>query len=985
MLKGSVKRREDKEIYLTLGNQIKGKVYVDEAHLRMYATDASAYRELPLAVVLPECDEDIKKVIDFARTQGTGIIPRAAGTSLAGQVVGKGIVVDISNMNKILEVNREERWVRVQPGVVLDELNLFLKPYGLFFGPETSTSNRCMIGGMLGNNACGAHSLIYGSTRDHTLEVKGFLSDGNFVHFKSLGKEEFHEKCKANTPEGNLYRHVFQRLSDPQVQEEIEREYPLKEIKRRNSGYALDLLLDTEVFGKSNHPFNFCKLIAGSEGTLCFATEIKLNLVPLPPKEKGLVCVHFRTLEEALYGNLVALKYQPGAIELIDDIILSCTKNNIEQRKNRFFIEGDPGAIIVVEFARDTREEILRLKEAMEKEMREKKLGYAYPVVFGPDINKVWALRKAALGLLQNLKGDAKAVSVIEDTSVRPEDMPAYIADFKKILDKYHLQCVFHAHIATGELHLRPVLNLKDPEHVKIFRMLAVDVAHLVKKYRGSMSGEHGDGRLRGEFIPVIIGQKNYELCREIKKTWDPFNIMNPGKITDTPPMDASLRYVPGQVTREIDTYFDFSDSYGILRHIEQCNGSADCRKSALMGGTMCPSYMATHDEKCTTRARANILREYLTHSPKENPFDHREIYDILDLCLACKGCKAECPSNVDMAKIKSEFLQHWYDAHGASLRSYLIANITAFNRLGMIMPGVFNFFVTNPITSSLIKAMTGFAQQRSIPTLCQTTFRSWASKNLYSLNQSIQNHKGKVYLFVDEFTDYNDVIIGMTAVYLLTRLGYRVEIPPHDLSARTYISKGFLRKAGKIAENNVKSLHKMISEETPLVGIEPSAILGFRDEYPDLLRGDMQEKARQLAKNALLFEEFIVRETEKGNITPDMFTTEHKLVKVHGHCQQKAIASTAPLKKMLSLPVHYKVEEIPSGCCGMAGSFGYEKEHYELSMKVGELVLFPAVRNAPADAIICAPGTSCRHHIKDGTGRKAIHPVQVLFEALIK
>lgn len=973
-----------KSEFKSLQLSIDGDVLVDEASLRMYSTDASAYRELPVAVVRPKTGSDIRKVIGFARLHKIGVIPRAAGTSLAGQVVGRGIILDVSKyLNQVLEINKPGHWVRVQPGVVLDELNLLLKKHDLFFGPETSTSNRCMLGGMVGNNACGAHSLIYGSTRLHTLEVKGFLSDGSEVLFKSLSKQEFAEKCRLDSLEGQLYRNALEIFSDHVNQKEIECGYPLAEIERRNTGYALDLLLHSEVFGQAGKKFNFCELIAGSEGTLAVITEMKLNLVPVPPPEKGLVCIHFKTLEEALSGNLVALKYRPGAIELIDEIILDCTKNNIEQRKNRFFVQGDPGAILVVEFARETRTEIQNLKEAMEREMRECNLGYAFPLIVGSDITKVWALRKAALGLLQNIKGDHKAVSVIEDTAIRPVDLPGYIAEFKEILKKNNLKCVFHAHVATGELHLRPVLNLKDAGDLRVFRELAVDVAHLVKKYRGSLSGEHGDGRLRGEFIPIIIGKHNYELCKKVKQVWDPDTILNPGKITDTPPMDVSLRYAPGQVTREIDTFYDFSDSQGILRHIEQCNGSADCRKSHLMGGTMCPSYMATGDERCTTRARANILREYITNSSKANPFDHDEIYEILDLCLACKGCKSECPSNVDMAKLKSEFLQHWYDAHGAPMRSKLIANIAMLNKWGSFAPGIFNFFVTNRFTSTFFKRATGFATARSIPVLHRTTLNGWVRKNLADLNGAIRNGKGSVCLFVDEFTDFNDVEIGITAIHLLTRLGYQVVIPPQASSARPYLSKGFLRKAKMLVEKNIELLSPLISAESPLVGIEPSAILGFRDEYPDLMRGEMQVKARQLGANALLFEEFICREMDKGNITSDPFVEVAKVVKLHGHCQQKAVASTLPTRKMLSLPKNYKVEEIPSGCCGMAGSFGYEEDHFALSMKVGELVLFPEVRQATPEMIICAPGTSCRHHIKDGTGREAIHPVEVLFMAL--
>jgi len=983
---------------------IEGTLQRSDSSRLMYATDGSAYKEIPSAVVLPKNEEDIKKLILFASENAIGIIPRTAGTSLAGQVVGGGIIADVSrHFTQIIEVNKDEHWVKVQPGVILDELNMYLKPYGLFFGPETSTANRCMIGGMAGNNACGSHSIIYGSTRDHILEIKGYLSDGTMVHFKALSAEEVHQKCNAaNSLETRIYNFLFETLSKPEVQEEIINEYPQKEITRRNNGYALDMLLDTAVFSRSGKPFNLCGLIAGSEGTLCFITELKLNLVPLPPPVTGLVCVHMRTLEEALHGNLIALKYKPDAVELIDDIILECTKSNIEQNKNRFFLEGAPGAVLAVEFSRHTREEIIAIKTDMESEMRKAGMGYAFPLLFGSDVGKVWALRKAGLGLLSNIPGDAKPVAVIEDTAVLPSDLPAFISEFKNILAGKKLSSVYYAHIATGEIHMRPILNLKDPADVRRFREVAEETARLVKKYRGSLSGEHGDGRLRGEFIPVIIGKKNYEICRAVKTLFDPYGIFNPGKITDTPPMDSSLRFIPGRTEPEEKTYFDFTSTQGMLRLIEKCNGSGDCRKTEKSGGTMCPSYMATRDEQCTTRARANILREYITgfkqpgypggknkksaadyFKKRKNLFDHRAIYEILDLCLACKGCKSECPSGVDMAKLKSEFLQHWYDAHHAPLRSILIANITIMNRLGMLMPRVFNYTVNHKLIGSLIKFFLGFAQKRTIPELAPYTFRKFINKKNKINYDASAPIRGTVHLFIDEFTDFNDVETGIAVYTLLTRLGYRVVLPKHGVSARTYISKGFLKTAARIAMRNVETLYPIITDNSPLVGIESSAILGFRDEYPDLLRGAQKEKALSLAKNALLLEEFIAREMEKGNITAEQFTEKAALIKLHGHCQQKAVTGTAILKKVLSLPKNYFVEEIPSGCCGMAGSFGYEKEHYELSMKVGELVLFPAVRSAPAEAIICAPGTSCRHHIKDGTGRTALHPAEILLKAL--
>lgn len=961
-----------------LAQELAGELHYDKAMRILYATDASAYRELPLAVAIPKNTDDIKKLIAFARKHKTGLIPRTAGTSLAGQVVGNGIVVDVSrHFTQILELNKEERWVRVQPGVIRDELNMFLKQHGLFFGPETSTANRAMIGGMVGNNSCGSNSVVYRSTREHLLEVKAILSDGSDATFKSLSLDEFHAKCEGDTLEANIYRTVRSLLSNYETQQEIRREFPSKNVERRNTGYAVDLLIEMAPFTAGGEDFNFCKLIAGSEGTLAFITEIKLNVVPLPPKEKGLLCVHFNTIDESLRANLIALKYKPSASELIDHYILECTRDNIEQRKNRFFVQGDPGAILVVEYARETREEIIEVAKQVEAEMRAAGLGYHFPLLFGEDTKKIWNLRKAGLGLLGNMPGDDKAVPVIEDTAVDVKDLPAYIREFNEILKKYNLYSVHYAHAGSGELHLRPILNLKTAEGNQLFRTIAEEIAALVKKYNGSLSGEHGDGRLRGEFIRRMVGEKNYELLRKIKYTWDPDNIFNPNKIVDTPSMNSMLRYEPGQKTPAFNTVFRFYKQ-DILQHAEQCNGSGDCRKTHLSGGTMCPSYMATRNEKDTTRARANVLREFLTRSEKVNRFDHKEIYEVMDLCLSCKGCKSECPSNVDMAKLKAEFLQHYYDAHGVPFRSRLIANFSRSSRLGSIFPGLYNFMVQGA-PGTLVKKISGFAVKRSMPTLYKTTLRSWYKKHKKATG------KKKVYLFCDEFTNYNDTEIGIKAILLLEKLGYEVLMPEHEESGRAWLSKGLLRHAQKIANRNIEIFSKLVSADTPLIGIEPSAILTFRDEYVDLASDELYPAAEQLAKHVFTIDEFLAMETDQGFINKESFITEKRVVKLHGHCQQKALSSVAHTVKILSLPQNYKVEVIPSGCCGMAGSFGYEKEHYEISMKIGELVLFPAVRNASEDMIIVAPGTSCRHQVKDGTGKKALHPVEVLWEALVK
>ncbi|HPM09502.1 MAG TPA: FAD-linked oxidase C-terminal domain-containing protein [Paludibacter sp.] len=808
----------------TKPSNFSGDFYTDNIHLTLYATDASAYREYPLAVAYPKTKEDIIELVRFAGAQKVNLIPRTAGTSLAGQVVGKGIVVDVSRyMTEVLELNVEEKWVRVQPGVILDELNKFLAVHGLFFGPETSTSNRCMIGGMVGNNACGAHSLIYGSTRDHLLSVKTILSDGSEAEFKALSLEEFNEKCKLSSLEGKIYHQLQIALSDPYNQQEIRAQYPDPQLHRRNTGYAIDILLETEPFTRQAPPLNLAKLIAGSEGTLAFITEIKLNLVDLPPAYKAVMAVHLESLEQALQANLIALQFNPGAVELMDKNILDLTKDNLTQQKNRFFISGDPEAILIVEFARNTEGEIQKLFEQLEAALRTRNLGFHYPVIRGKDIHKIWALRKSGLGVLSNMKGDAKPVSLIEDTAVPVRHLAAYIADFKQLLSEYDLSCVYHAHVGSGELHLRPILNLKLKEDVRIFRELGEKVALLVKKYRGSLSGEHGDGRLRGEFIPLMIGEHNYQLLKQIKQTWDPQGIFNPGKITDTPPMDTALRYESGKATREIKTVFNFEHDMGLMRAVERCNGSGDCRKTEITGGLMCPSYMASRDEKQTTRARANILREYLTHSTQKNPFNHQEIYEVLDLCLSCKGCKSECPSNVDMAKLKAEFLQHYYDANGVPLRARLIANINNINALGAKMPVLTNFV----LQKTPLPAAMGFTKERKLPALAQQTFNSWYKQHYPKLLQKTNLQTGrKVYLFNDEFTNHYDVEIGKDAVRLLTHLGYEVIIPRHVESGRAYVSKGLVRKAKKIAEKNVSSLCSLIDADIPLIGIEPSSIL---------------------------------------------------------------------------------------------------------------------------------------------------------------
>ena len=965
-----------------LQQQLTGELHYDSLMRTLYATDASVYKMLPQAVALPKTVQDIKTLIKYARQNNTSMIPRTAGTSIAGQCVGEGIVVDVSKyFNKILEVNIEEQWVRVQPGVIRDELNDFLKPYGFFFGPNTSTANRCMIGGMVGNNSCGSTSIVYGSTRDHTLELTTILSDGSEVVFKDLTVQEYAEKIHLKGLEGDIYRFFHDKLSSKDIRERIKKEFPKANIQRRNTGYAVDLLLDTSPFVNTDNAFNLCKLLAGSEGTLAFTTEIKLNISPLQAPEIVVVAPHFKSIRETTKAVLTAMKHQPTMCEMMDDLILQLTKDNIEQQKNRFFIDGNPEGMLMVEFRGQTLAEAEAKADAMIAEMKTNGEGYAFPKVYGKDTAKVWALRSAGLGILANIPGDSKAVACIEDTAVALEDLPDYIDDFTEMMDKFGQKAVYYAHAGYGELHLRPVLNLKKSKDIQLFHDITEETAKLVKKYNGSFSGEHGDGRVRAEFIPLMVGQENYELFKEIKKVWDKNGIFNPNKIVDADPMNTNLRYEPEQETPQFDTVFDFDKEGGILRMAEKCNGSGDCRKLSLSGGTMCPSYRATRNEKETTRARANTLRTFLTQNAKDNAFNHPEIKEVMDLCLSCKGCTSECPSNVDMATLKAEFLYQYQKTNGVPLRSWAFANIGKLNGIGAMLPSLTNFTLTNSLTSGLLKKILNVASERTLPTLHKTTLRRWFNKHQPKPAGRIIK---TVYLFCDEFTNYNDTEIGIKAVKLLTKLGYEVKMIQHEESGRAAMSKGLLKMAQQMAKANVAIFKNIISEETPLLGIEPSAILSFRDEYPRLVDKSEQEAAKALGKNALLIDEFLAQEIEKGNITAAQFTDKKQHVKLHGHCHQKALSSVDNTAFVLGLLDNFTVEIIPSGCCGMAGSFGYEAEHYDISMKVGEDVLFPAVRTAKADTIIVAIGTSCRHQIKDGTGREGKHLVEVLWEGVL-
>lgn len=938
----------------------------------LYATDASVYRALPLAVAYPKSEDELLHIVLFARQHQQSIIPRTAGTSLAGQCVGDGIVVDFSRyFTNILEINTEQRQVRVQPGVIRDELNRFLEPSGLFFSPNTSTSNRCMIGGMVANNSSGSTSIRYGVTRDKVLSAKLMLDDGSVVE---VGK-------KANVT-GERWRVIEAALlgvlGDRGKQQLIKESYPSQKVTRRNTGYALDEVIKERYFESENGALNWCKLLCGSEGTLALVLEVTLLLDPLPPKERLLLVPHFDSINHCLQSVSKVMQHELYACEMMDKTILDCTLDNEVQRQNRFFIQDDPQAILMLEIRSRDLTTLDQQKEKLLATLNDCEGITDVTSVHADQIERAFDLRKAGLGVLANLPGDAKSVACIEDTAVAVEVLADYINDFTALMESYDQKAIYYAHAGAGELHLRPMLNLKKSEDVALFKAISHDVAMLVKKYNGSLSGEHGDGRVRAPFIPDVLGDEVYDLLVQVKDIFDPQRIFNPGKIVEAQPIDHQLRYQPDRVEPEIETQLRFHETNGILRLAEKCNGSGDCRKLPAAGGGMCPSYHVTRNEQDTTRARANMLREVLTNSDKSNAFDSHELKEVYDLCVGCKACKAECPSNVDVALLKTEFLHQFHQGNPPTLRDKLFANGYRINNLGARFKGLANYFLSASWSSNMLKKRLGIAEKRQLPLLHNII---WINDLKYLTQPEVEIKK--VALFVDEFSHHYDANVVVSALQLLTKLGYGIEVISGCDSGRAFISKGFLEKAKKAATKNINKCAHLTDAGIPLLGIEPSAILSFRDEYPQLV--DNMVLANQLAGQTFLIEEFLAQEIELDNIKAEQFDTESREVLVHVHCHQKALSSTEHTRKILSLPQNHHVEIIQTGCCGMAGSFGYEAEHYEVSMQMGEISLFPKVRTAKASTIVIANGTSCRHQIHDGTKRQAIHPIELMWKALLR
>ena len=952
--------------------RIDGEVLSDPLNQMLYSSDASVYQARPMAVARPKHGDDCASIIKWAYENEVGIIPRAGGTSLAGQVVGDGLILDISRyMTKTHSYNKDEHSVVVDPGVIQSDLNAAVAGDGLVFGPDTSTANRCMIGGMIGNNACGEHSIIHGTTREHTKSIDAILCDGSRVQFGPLSTEELEAKKQLDTLEGAIYRGVFELID--QHRDLIIERFPKPEILRRNTGYALDAIANQQPWNPDGAPFNLVPLICGSEGTLCVVEKACLNLETLP-KRKMVVCAHFNSVVEACEATVIAVKHAVSAVELMDGVILEATKANREQARNRAWVEGDPGAVLAIEFYGDDDDDCERQCQALIADLKAAKFGHAFPIVKHEQSSMVWDLRRAGLGLLMGMPGDKKAVPLLEDAAVAVSDLPAYVSGVEKIMANYGLGSIYYAHASVGLLHIRPQLDLKLSEDVKIFHQLGIEVFELVKQFGGSISGEHGDGRLRAPYIQKILGDDCYQLFRDIKNIFDPKHILNPYKIVDPLPMTQDLRYPPDYDTPEIKTWFDWSASEGLVRATELCNGAGACRKSSG-NGTMCPSYHATKEEQHTTRGRANIFRQVLQSANPLEAFNNKDLKDALDLCLSCKACASECPASVDMAKLKAEFLQQHYQRNGTPLRSWMFGNFAKqakiLSKVPRFIHGLFNI--------PFLKKMIGMHPDRSMPHFDRLDYAHWVER------RNGRSSDKKVVLFIDEFTRYLDSSIAQDAVIALEGLGFEV-ISVHDLdSGRAQLSKGLLKDAQLSLARCVKRLLPYAEAGLPIVGLEPSALLGLRDEAVTLLHGAIQDQAKIVAEHALLFEEFISQLAEQDQLDIHDWQAPAPHVLVHEHCHAKSLSGPGVTVNAMQHFPGWSVERVNSGCCGMAGSFGYEAEHFDVSMKIGEDILLPAVRNANSLSAICAPGTSCRHQILDGTKKEATHPATLIRQGFDK
>ena len=962
-----------------LTNTLEGEVRFDTYSKALYSTDASLYQIEPIGVVIPKHKQDVIKTIQLAAERKIPILPRGGGTSLAGQSVGEAIVIDMSKyMNQLIEVNVDEHWARVQPGIILDELNQLLKPHGLMYAPDVATSSRANVGGTIGNNSAGSHSLIYGKTIDHVMSLDLVLANGDEITAEPLSFTEVAAKKEKSSLEANIYRELC-RICDENT-DEIRKRYP--RILRRVAGYNLDEYV-TDAGTKevtpyrrdgcdAHRPFSLAKIVVGSEGTLATIVEAKVNLVPIP-KMTSLCVVHFESIIDAMEAMQPILDCNPTAVELIDKTILSMAQGSIEFSRLTSFIQGEPEALLAVEFYGETDTELHQQIDHLENSLKTAGFGYAYVRCFSAEEkSQVWETRKAGLGLLMGMKGDAKPIGFVEDAAVPIENLPEYVRRFDEIVTKHDTTASYYAHASVGLLHNRPIINLKSESDVQKMHSIASEVRDLLLDLDGAMSGEHGDGLVRSEWIESMFGPQIYQALREVKNTFDPDGIMNPGKIIDPPPMTENLRFGPKYNTIKIDTYFDFSSQDGFGRAIEMCNGVGACRKT--LTGTMCPSFIATREEEHSTRGRANALRSVISGALPHTDFTSERLYDVLDLCLGCKACKAECPSNVDMAKIKYEMLAHYRKANGLPLRNRLFGEIGSLAVFGSAFAPVSNWATNNPLSKFIAEKIIGVDRRRDMPTFVHNTFEKWFRKR-----HTPQTSNKKVVLFHDTFMNYSEPNIGKAAVQVLESAGYEIILPKKQCCGRPLISEGMLDKAIENANYNIEQLHPYVEEGIPIVGCEPSCTSALTDDYVELIN---TPKAKRVAENTYSLEEFLIQAHENNDLTLT-YETEPREILLHGHCHQRALDGIQPVQQMLELPPTHNVTVIDSSCCGMAGSFGYEKAHYEISMKIGELRLFPTIREQSGEFTLTASGFSCRHQLEHGTSILPKHPIEVLNESI--
>ena len=942
---------------------VEGEVRFDAFSKVLYSTDASIYQMEPVGVVIPRHRDDVLAAVDVARRSGTPILPRGGGTSLAGQTVNHAIVLDFSKyMDALLEVNPAEQWARVQPGIVLDTLNGLLARHGLKYAPDPSTSNRASVGGGIGNNSCGSHSVVYGKTSDHVLGLDVILADGSETRLSNLTTSELQRRLDGDGHEAHVYRSVLEISREHKA--EIDARYP--DIMRRVSGYNLDQFLN-------GGDVNLSQMMVGSEGTLGVITEAKVNLVPIP-NAKALAIAHFERLDEACEATTAILEHAPAAIELVGEMLLERTRASPAFSRRMTFVNGQPGAILVVEFTGDTPQEAADRADKLKADLARRRLGYdCVTILDDAGQANVWAVRKAGLGLLMSVRGDAKPIPFVEDTAVDPEHLGQFVRRFDEIVGNHGTTAGYYGHASVGCLHIRPLVSLKTQKGLDTMTSIASEIADLVQEFGGSLSGEHGDGIVRGVWTEKMFGPKIYDAFRQVKQAFDPQGIMNPGKIIDTPPMTANLRYGPGYAAASIPTQLDFSADGGFEGAIDMCNGMGACRKD---GGTMCPSFMATRDEEHSTRGRANLLRAAISGSLPANAMQSPRLYEALDLCLECKGCKGECPSNVDMAKLKYEFLHQYNQANGTPLRAKLFANINRLSRLASPFAPIANTAVRVPGARWLLHQFMGIHRNRPLPQFARQSFPKWFAKRTPPASAS----RGKVVLFNDTFMNYNIPSVGIAAVELLERAGFGVILANAQCCGRPMISKGMLGEAKSNARHNTDLLARYAAEGVPIVGCEPSCLLTLRDEYPDLL---LDDASKAVAANTFMIDEFLMGLHRKDELDLE-FSDEERRVLFHGHCHQKALVGTSDAVGLLGLPPNFRVEEASTGCCGMAGSFGFEKEHYDISMTIGGQKLFPQIESKDDDWEVAVMGVSCRQQVEHGTTRRPRHPVELLRDAVI-